>query len=75
MQSLKELKKLEILAQRKACVYGRTLTDVQLAKLMQELVSLHGDRAEKLSLLLGEECKAKVEVEEDEAGKTGSDSE
>lgn len=75
MQSLKELKKLEILAQRKACVYSRTLTDVQLAKLMQELVSLHGERAEKLSQLLGEECKAKVEVEEDETRKTGSDSE
>ena len=75
MQSLKELKKLEILAQRKACVYSRTLTDVQLAKMMQELVSLHGERAERLSMLLGEECKAKVEVEADEAGKTGSDSE
>ena len=73
MQSLKELKKLEILAQRKACVYGRTLTDVQLAKLMQELVSLHGERAEKLSRLLGEDCRVKVEVEEDETGKTGRD--
>ena len=75
MQSLKELKKLEILAQRKACVYSRTLTDVQLAAMMQQLVALHGKRAEKLSTLLGEECKAKVEVEEDEAGKTGSDAE
>ena len=75
MQGLKELKKLEILAQRKACVYSRTLTDMQLAKMMQELVSLHGERAERLSSLLGEECKAKVEVEENEAGKTGSDAE
>ena len=75
MQGLKELKKLEILAQRKACVYSRTLTDVQLAAMMQQLVVLHGRRAERLSSLLGEECKAKVEVEEDEAGKTGSDSE
>ena len=75
MQGLKELKKLEILAQRKACVYSRTLTDVQLAAMMQQLVALHGKRAEKLSTLLGEECKAKVEVEEDEAGKKGSDTE
>ena len=75
MQGLKELKKLEILAQRKACVYSRTLTDMQLAKMMQELVSLHGERAERLSSLLGEECTAKVEVEENEAGKTGSDAE
>ena len=75
MQSLKDLKKLEILAQRKACVYSRTLTDVQLAKMMQELAELHIERAEKLSQLLGEECKEKVEVEENEAGKTGSDSE
>ena len=67
MQSLKELKKLEILAQRKASVYGRTLTDVELSGLMQDLAKLHGERAQTLSSLLGEECRTETEDKTDEA--------
>lgn len=67
MQTLKELKKLELLGQRKASVYGRTLTDVQLSKLMQDLAKVHGERAQTLSSLLGEACKTETGDEKDEA--------
>jgi hypothetical protein len=66
MQALNGLKKLEILAARKATVYGRTLTDVRLARQMQDLAGLHGRRAQTLSALLGEECRAEIEEEKDE---------
>ncbi len=67
MQAIKELEKLERLAQRKASVYGRVLTDVELAETMKQLACLHGERAERLSALLGEECKVKTEEGGDEA--------
>ena len=67
MHTLKMLKKLELLAQRKASVYGRTLTDVQLSGLMQDLAKVHGQRAQTLSSLLGEACKTETEDEKDEA--------
>lgn len=66
MQTLKALKKLELLAQRKASVYGRTLTDVQLSKLMQDLAKVHEERAQTLSSLLGEKCKMETEDENNE---------
>ena len=67
MQTLKELKKLELLGQRKASVYGRTLTDVQLSKWMQDLAKVHGERAQTLSSLLGEACKKETGDENNEA--------
>ena len=39
---------------RKASVYGRTLTDVELANMMQALAKEHGLRAAALGALLGE---------------------
>ena len=54
MREVKALKGLEELAERKASVYGRVLTDINLAQEMQELAKFHGDRANSLADLTGE---------------------
>ena len=54
MENIERLKGLELLAMRKASVYGRTLTDVELANMMQALAKEHGLRAAALGALLGE---------------------
>ena len=48
------LKRLEELAIRKAGVFGRTLTDMQLAEEMKSLVKWHEERANALAALDGE---------------------
>ncbi len=54
MENIERLKGLELLAMRKASMYGRTLTDVELANMMQALAKEHGLRAAALGALLGE---------------------
>ena len=53
MREIKVLKRMEALAQRKAAVYGRVLTDVSLANEMQDLAKFHGGRTQSLADLLG----------------------
>ena len=50
----KGLKRLEELAVHKASVYGRTLTDQELAQYMQGLAQLHTERGQRLAELCGE---------------------
>ena len=54
---MEELKRLELLASRKAAVYGRTLTDVTLAETMQKLSEFHQERAQVIAQCLGEEVE------------------
>ena len=67
MTCVEKLKRLEGLAQRKASVYGRVLTDVTLAEEMQALAEFHGERMQEIASLLGEEVKIQKEDAEDEA--------
>ena len=67
MQELDELKRLELLAARKANVYGRILTDVTLSKTMQEISAFHAERAKTVARLLGEEIEIKVGGDDHEA--------
>ena len=53
MRELEKLLEMETLAQRKASVYGRVLTDVRLSDEMQHLAKFHGDRAQEIADLLG----------------------
>ena len=53
MREIEELKRMEGLAERKAGLYGRVLTDVALANEMQDLAKFHGDRAQSLADLMG----------------------
>lgn len=62
------LKRVEELAARKASVYGRTLTDQELAQYMQGLAERHTKRAQRLAELDGEMPeKTEKESDEDEA--------
>ncbi len=61
----KGLKRLEELAARKASVYGRTLTDQELAQYMQGLAQSHTERTQRLAELDGEMLE-KEEKESDE---------
>ena len=55
MQETVGLKRMETLAQRKASLYGRVLTDLTLAEEMQTLADFHGERMQSLAELIGEE--------------------
>ena len=55
MKEIEALKMLEGLAERKAAVYGRVLTDVTLATEMQDLAKFHSGRMASLAGLLGED--------------------
>ena len=55
MKEIEALKMLEGLAERKAAVYGRVLTDVTLATEMQDLAQFHVERVAALASLLGED--------------------
>ena len=55
MKEIETLKMLEGLAERKAAVYGRVLTDVTLATEMQDLAEFHAERVASLATLLGED--------------------
>ena len=54
MSDVDRLKRLETLAERKASVYGRVLTDIALAEEMQEIAKFHRERKAALASLLGE---------------------
>ena len=57
MHGTEWLKGMETLAQRKASVYGRVLTDLTLAEEMQNLAQFHGERVQALAELTGEEVE------------------
>jgi hypothetical protein len=58
---------METLAQRKASLYGRVLTDLTLAEEMQNLANFHGERVQALAELMGEEPEKMSGGAEDEA--------
>ena len=61
MSDVDRLKRLEELAERKASVYGRVLTDIALAEEMQGIAKFHQERKSALALLLGEEVEKQGE--------------
>ena len=67
MQGTEWLKGMEALAQRKASVYGRVLTDLTLAEEMQNLAQFHGERVQALAELWGEEVEKTDGGADDEA--------
>ena len=62
MREIEKLKQMEALAERKAGLYGRVLTDATLANEMQDFAQFHGDRAQSLSDLIGEDGGADNEA-------------
>lgn len=56
-KSLEELLRIEDLAEKKAKIYSRLLTDVEKAKRMEELASRHEKRKNEISELLFGEVK------------------
>lgn len=55
MRSVEKLKEMEGLAERKAALFGRTLTDAALADEMCKLADMHNERTQSLADLLGED--------------------
>ncbi len=53
-EALRVLARMEDLAEKKAKIYSRLLTDADLAKTMETLSVRHEERKERLLLLLGE---------------------
>lgn len=62
MREIETLKRMEALAESKAAVYGRVLTDVSLANEMQDLAKFHGGRTQSLADLLGMDGEADDEA-------------
>ena len=52
---LQQLIKMEDLAEKKASIYARLLTEVALAQKMGQLAEAHKQRKQALQTLLGEE--------------------
>lgn len=62
--SLKTLASAEDLAEKKIMIFSRLLTDVKLAKKMEELASRHEKRKTTLLSLCGEQAERDGEVGE-----------
>lgn len=58
-KNLEELLRMEDLAEKKAKIYSRLLTDVEKAKRMEELAARHGKRKNEIEELLFGEVKNK----------------
>ncbi len=56
-ETLKRLITTEDIAEKKAGIYARLLTEPALAKAMEKTATEHKTRRENLQALLGEDCK------------------